>query len=172
MIDKVLCASAVDSNPNLSFQDRERYLKMCEDGLSIAALYRLEIPTKGTCTIEDAEQYIREEQPQMQQHFGVPYDLDKVSVAEHVLNEDVEGDHNGLPKGYGGVPGDVKFFLEWLEGHHPSLACQFGGSNEVPSDRAYAQIASGGIEAFNHRHGTAMNKPQATSMASLAIGGK
>ena len=141
MIDKQNCHAAVDENPGLSADDKARYAKMCDDGLSVGALFRDEIPKHGTCTLEDANIYIREEEKQMTDIFGSRYNMNDVSVAEHVLFEDREGEHAGLPAGYSGVPGDVKFFLEWLEGHHPSLACYFGGNYEVPGDNFYAEMA-------------------------------
>lgn len=147
MIDKAACMTAARNNPGLSPEDAERYKQMCADGLSIASLFRDEIPRHGTCTITDANAYLKEETAQMIEYLQRPYDMDNISVAEHVLNEDLEGEHDGLPKGYSGVSGDVKFFVEWLEGHHPSLACYFGGSNEVPSQHLYDQIAEGAIEA-------------------------
>jgi hypothetical protein len=145
MINKKACLEALD-HLDLSGEEYDNYKKMCDDGISIAQLMKDEIPTKGFCTITDAENYIKEEEEQMGIHIGGTYNMNNVSVAEHVLNENqVEPEH--AHKVYAIVNGDVKFFQEWLEGHHPSLGCIYGLKNEVPPDSYYQALEDARIEA-------------------------
>jgi hypothetical protein len=153
MINKSRCHLAVDDNTLLSSEDKKRYHKMCDDGLSIAELFRQEIPKHGTCSVQDALNYIKEEEEQMStgDHFDAPYHMDDISVAEHVLNEDLmEPEH--AHQMYSPVSGDVKFFQEWLEGHHPSIGCMFGSPNQVPSDDYYRELEVACVEAAMYRN--------------------
>src|SRR6202049_664525 len=130
----------------LSAADAENYGKMCNDGVSVADLFRSEIPKKGTCSSTDADDYIKEEESQMARNMGVEkYNMDNISVAEHVLNEQKgEPEHAML---YAQASGDVKFFQEFLEGHHLGIGCAFGFPNQVPPDDYYAQLAIAREEA-------------------------
>lgn len=134
----------------LSEQDRINYKSTCDDHLSIAGLMIQEIPKKGNCQYSDALHYIEEETPQMAKHLNkLTYNMFDISVPEHVLNEDQnEPEHPGI---YTSATGDVKFFEEWLEGHHPSLGCLLGTPNRVPSDNYYEQLAKARIEAKRFR---------------------
>lgn len=153
MISRDKCFEALDELTNLSSEEKLGFRKMCTDGLSIGKLFEGEIPKIGTCSIEDAKRYISEESIQMQNHLNVDdYNMYTISVPEHVKNEDTaEPEHHGLPKGYAGVPGQVKFFVEWLEGHHPSLGCMFGSPDEVPSEELYDEFDIAKLEARRYR---------------------
>lgn len=148
MIDKDKCFAALERiRPNLSKDEYTEFKKLCSQGISISQLFLEEIPTNGVCTHTDAVEYIKEETNQMQRIYGV-YNMNDISIPEHVMYEDKEESyHHGLPKGYTGVTGAVKFFVEWLEGHHPSLGCMYGAPNTVPSIELYKSIAEGAIEA-------------------------
>jgi len=152
-INRFKCLEALEDNQvNLSQDEYTEFHKLCEQGVSIAQLFREEIPRYGVCKLQDANDYIAEESKQMEAFTGKPYDMDNISVAEHVLFEDTEESlHRGLPKGYTGVPGAVKFFVEWLEGHHPALGCVYGSPGKVPSDLLYEEIAEGRKEATKFR---------------------
>ena len=152
-IDRFKCFEALEANKNnLSHDEYIEFHKLCQEGFSIAELFRNEIPTYGVCKLVDANNFIAEESKQMARYTGRPYDMDNISVAEHVLFEDTEETlHRGLPKGYSGVPGAVKFFVEWLEGHHPSLGCMYGVPNQVPTDLLYEEISQARKEARQFR---------------------
>jgi hypothetical protein len=146
MIDKDKCYSYLTKLNNIKFND------LCEQGVSIGDLFLDEIPTYGSCTKEDAMNYIQEESAQMAAHLGVEkYDMFNISVPEHVYNEDkLEPEHAHLL--YAPVPGPVKFFQEWLEGHHPSLGCMYKMSNQVPPDEYYEALIKAREEAKRYRH--------------------
>jgi hypothetical protein len=147
MIDKNACRRALDKIPNLNKEEVAVFRRMCNDGTSISDLFLEEIPKSGKCTIIDARNYIKEEEEQMSKHLGTEYNMDNVSVAEHVLNEDTaEPEHaHGL---YAPVPGDVKFFQEWLEGRHPSLGCMYNVPNQNPPEEYYEQLEEGRRRAY------------------------
>jgi len=151
MINKKACLEAVELLKGLSVNDIKNYKKMCNDGISVAQLFRDEIPTKGNCTAIDVNHYIKEEEDQMKEHLGVDkYNMSEISVAEHVYNEqNLEPEHaHSL---YSPVPGDVKFFEEWLEGHHPSLGCLYNLKDQVPPDSYYEQLGNGREDARKYR---------------------
>jgi hypothetical protein len=129
---------------------RANYKKMCDDKISIAGLFIDEIPKKGNCQYADALHYIEEESKQMSRNLGrLTYNMFDISVPEHVYNEDQkEDEHPGI---YTPASGDMKFFEEWLEGHHPSLGCLVNQSYHVPSDNYYAQLEKARIEARKFR---------------------
>jgi len=152
MISKTSCYSYIDKLPNLDKDEKDSFKKFCDEGLSIGSLFLEEIPTYGECTRDDALNYIEEESEQMAHHLGVDdYDMFNISVPEHVYNEDkLEPEHAHLL--YAPVPGSVKFFQEWLEGHHPSLGCMYKMSNQVPPDEYYQALIKAREEAKRYRH--------------------
>jgi hypothetical protein len=148
-INKEDCLEALKNLKGLPKEEQKGFEEMCNEGVSIAQLFRGEIPKKGSCTSNDARKYIHEEELQMHFHTNVPYNMDTISVAEHVYAEQkLEPEHAGL---YVPVSGDVKFFQEWLEGHHPSLGCLYSKPNEVPPDSYYVQLALAREEAKRYR---------------------
>jgi hypothetical protein len=152
MIDRKACLEALEKLTNINSADKRNYKDLCDRGLSIASLFRLEIPKKGNCTLAEANEYIREEESQMEKHVGHYYDMDHLGVAEHVYAEqNLEPEHaHSL---YSPTPGDVKFFEEWLEGHHPSLGCIYNMRDQVPPDEYYRQLAESRVEASSYREG-------------------
>lgn len=149
MIDKPKCFEYLEKIKNDLHPDEYNYFKSyCDQGISMAELVRDEIGK--ACNLQAANNYIAEEEYQMKKYLGRPYDMSNISVAEHVYNENsLEQEHAHM---YARVPGDVKWFMEWLEGHHPSLGCLYGQPNDVPSADLYGSIIEGAIEAEKFRN--------------------
>jgi len=153
MINKQKCLDALESiSSSITIDDYKNLKGLCDDGISIAQLFRDEIPTKGSCKITDVEQFLQEEEDQMTEHLGIPYDMESISVPEHIVNENSpsEPEHAKL---YARSPADVKFFQEWLEGHHTSLACLYNLPPGPPPDEYYSDLLKAREEAARYRTG-------------------